>query len=44
MKYEMHLNYHEQSRIKMQMQGKQDDLPTYLGPWGPKDPVIGDVC
>jgi hypothetical protein len=24
----------------MQMQGNQDDLPTYLGPWGPEDQVI----
>jgi hypothetical protein len=23
--------------------GNQDELPTYLGPWGPKDHVIDDV-
>jgi hypothetical protein len=27
----------------MQMQGKQDDLPTYLGPGALKDQAIGDV-
>ena len=23
--------------------GNQDDLPTYLGPWGPGDQAIDDV-
>jgi hypothetical protein len=23
--------------------GNQNDLPTYLGPWGPEDRVLDDV-
>jgi hypothetical protein len=23
--------------------GNQNDLPTYLGPWGPEDHVLDDV-
>jgi hypothetical protein len=30
-------------RNKYENVRNQYDLPTYMGPWGPKDQAIGDV-